>query len=307
MRRLAAVLFIAALLAGCGDEERSDDATAPGREAEEAGDFDSGLAFADLEAQVEIGPRPAGSPESRETAELIAARLREAGARDVTIQRPWRNVLATIRGERPGTVVVAAHHDTKDDVGPEFVGANDGASGIAVLLELARTLPRPLPGPSVQIVAFDAEEARGDRSFEEDGTRGSRQYIELATGGGGQGAPPLEEIRAMVLFDLVGDCDLEIPREAFSDRALYKLFAEASESIDGDPSPFEGTTTPVLDDHVPFLRAGVPAVDLIDFEYGPGPSPGAWWHTEHDTLDKVCPESLDAVGEAAVRAIPRIR
>ena len=87
-------------------------------------------------------------------------------------------MLGTIPGFRPGTVVVGAHYDTKDAI-PGFVGANDGASGVAVLLELARTLPRPLPGPSVQLVAFDAEEARGDRDFEPDGTRGSRQYVAL--------------------------------------------------------------------------------------------------------------------------------
>jgi Zn-dependent M28 family amino/carboxypeptidase len=176
-----------------------------------------------------------------------------------------------------------------------------------VLLELARTLPRPLSGHSVQLVAFDAEEARGDAPFLEDGIRGSRQYLKLATAGGDQGAAPLEEIRAMVLFDLVGDCDLEIPLEQFSDAGLYELFAEASEEVDGDPEPFVGTAPGVADDHIPFFEAGVPAVDLIDFTFGPGGSPGGWWHTPEDTIDKVCPESLDAVGEAALVAIPRIR
>jgi glutaminyl-peptide cyclotransferase len=310
---IAATAVVA--LAGCGDEEPSSDPAAPGREAEEAAGldsretagFDAERAFTDLEAQVEIGPRPAGSPASRETADLIADGFRDAGAEDVVIQRPWLNVLGTLPGREPGVVVVGAHHDTKDDLGPNFVGANDGASGVAVLLELARTLPRPLPGPSVQLVAFDAEETRGDRPFEIDGTRGSRQYVELAEGGGGQGAPALDEIRAMVLFDLVGDCDLEIPREAGSDAGLYALFAEAAEEATGSPAPFEGTTATVLDDHVPFAEAGIPAVDLIDFQFGPGPTPGGWWHTPEDTLDKVCAESLDAVGEAALVAIPEIR
>jgi glutaminyl-peptide cyclotransferase len=112
----------------------------------------------------------------------------------------------------------------------------------------------------------------------------------------------------MVLFDLVGDCELQIPREGNSDRGLYDLFADAAADLsDGDPAPFTGTSTPVADDHVPFLAEGIPAVDLIDFAYGPGPSPGAYWHTPEDTLDKVCPESLDAVGEAALVAIPEIR
>jgi Zn-dependent M28 family amino/carboxypeptidase len=159
----------------------------------------------------------------------------------------------------------------------------------------------------VQFVLFDAEEARGDRPFEVDGTRGSRQYVRYAQRGGEQGAVPLARIDAMVLLDLVGDCNLGIPLEANSDASLYALFAEAAAEIDGDADPFTGTTGEVLDDHIPFRDAGVPAVDLIDFTFGPGQSPGAWWHTPEDTLDKVCSESLDAVGEAAVRAIPRIR
>jgi glutaminyl-peptide cyclotransferase len=294
--RATAVVAVCAVIAGCGENgsNESDDL------------FDADRAFADLAAQVEIGPRPAGSPASRETARLIAARLRAAGAEQTRIQRPHRNVIGTLPGSEPGTIVVGAHHDTKDDVGGGFQGANDGASGVAVVLELARSLPRPLPGPAVQLVLFDAEEARGDRPFEVDGTRGSRQYVRYAQRGGEQGAAPLDRIEAMVLFDLVGDCDLQVPREANSDASLYAQFADAADEVDGDPDPFTGTTGAVLDDHIPFRDEGIPAVDLIDFTFGPGPSPGAWWHSPEDTLDKVCAESLDAVGEAAVRAIPRI-
>jgi glutaminyl-peptide cyclotransferase len=104
----------------------------------------------------------------------------------------------------------------------------------------------------------------------------------------------------MVLFDMVGDCDLAIPMEARSDPGLYGAFAAA----DGDV--FSNRTFPVDDDHTPFLDRGIPAVDLIDFDYGPGPPPGGWWHTTDDTVDKVCPESLDAVGEAALKALPEI-
>jgi glutaminyl-peptide cyclotransferase len=309
--RIAAVLacglaVVAICVASCGGDQGSADEEGSGAGT---GSFDAERAFADLEAQVEIGPRPAGSPESRETANLIAERLRQAGAEDVRIQRPYLNVVGTIPGRGPGAVVVGAHHDTKDGISSDFVGANHGASGVAVVLELARALEPPLPGPSLHLVLFDAEEARGDRPFEEDGTRGSRQYVEYADRGGLQGSPPLEEIRAMVLFDMVGDCDLQIPRDAYSDRALYSRFAAAAEATgeSGGPAPFEGETGGILDDHIPFIGAGIPAVDLIDFTYGPGGSPGAYWHTSEDTLDKVCPESLDAVGEAAVVAIPRIR
>ena len=169
-----------------------------------------------------------------------------------------------------------------------------------MVLELARSLPNPARGPSIAIALFDGEEARPERDFADDGTRGSRQYVAYAQTGK-QGSPPLDEIEAMVLFDMVGDCDLAIPREASSDEALYALFADA------DPSLFDGTRPGIEDDHVPFLEAGVPAVDLIDFAYGPGPAPGDYWHTTDDSLDQVCPASLDAVGAAALRALPRIR
>lgn len=296
-----AMILVLVALAGCGTEPADDDPAADR--------FDVDRAFADVRAQVEIGPRPSGSEGGREVVRLIASRLRDAGAESVQVQRPWRNVVATIPGRDPGSVVVGAHHDTKDGI-PGFVGANDGASGVAVVLELARVLAAdaPLDGPSIHLALFDAEETRGDRPFAEDGTRGSRQYVALAEGEGLQGAPAIAEIEAMVLFDLVGDCELQIPREEGSDPGLYAEFEGAAQDVNGadSPAPFGGEAPAVLDDHIPFLEAGIPAVDLIDFTFGPGPSPGEYWHTAEDTLDKVCPESLDAVGEAALIALERI-
>ena len=300
MPRLLATALIALVLAGCGGDDETTTT------ASEAG-FNADRAFDDLVAQVEFGPRPSGSKAAHETAEFIAGRMREAGLDGVTIQVPWENVVGTIPGDLPGTVVVGAHYDTKDTPSG-FLGANDGASGVAVLLELARALPARLSGPSVQLVAFDAEEARGDRDFDVDGTRGSRQYVDYARAGGQQGSAPLNQIKAMVLFDMVGDCELEIPYEQNSDEDLYALFAVTrSELNNGDADPFRFNTFPVGDDHVPFKEAGIPAVDLIDFVYGPGAPPGLYWHTRKDTLDKVCPASLEAVGETALRAIPKIR
>jgi Iap family predicted aminopeptidase len=284
--KLAGILA-ATLLFGCGGEEQVE-SEVDGIAAA----FRSERAFADLRAQVRIGPRPARSPGSRREVRLIVARLRAAGL-EATVQRPHRNVVATIRGRDPGVVVVGAHHDTKDSI-PGFVGANDGASGVAVLLELARVLPRPLPGSSVTLAFFDAEEARGDRPFVADGARGSAQFVRLAQAGGARSAPPLDQIRAMYLVDLVGDCDLELPREAYSSPELYERLRGPA---------FGGETGPVLDDHIPFRAAGIPAVDVIDFEYGPGPPPGAWFHTPEDTLDKVCPESLGQVGRAIIGAL----
>ena len=231
---------------------------------------------------MEIGPRPSGSEGSAQEVELIRRELEAAGVEDVEVQRPYANVVGTIPGTEAGAVVVGAHHDTKDGI-PGFVGANDGASGVAVVLELARSLEAPVEGPSLHLALFDAEEARGSRPFAQDGTRGSEQYVRYARTGGKQGSPPLEEIQAMVLFDLVGDCDLEIPLEPSSDPRLYARFAEAAEEVDGDAQPFAGTTSAIGDDHVPFLEAGIPAVDLIDLAYGTGPAPGPYWHTAEDT------------------------
>lgn len=289
----AAVCLCLAATAGCGGGEEQAPATVDSR-------FDAERAFADLEAQVDLGPRPSGSAANRRLTELLARKLEQAGAEGVEIQRPLRNVVGILPGSEPGYVVIGAHHDTKNEI-PGFVGANDGASGVAVVLELARTLPRPLPGPSIAVALFDAEEARGEREFSEDGKRGSTQYVRLAAAGGGQGAPALDEIRAAVIFDLVGDCDLSVPSEPNSDLSLYDRFAAV------DPATFSGRTFPIDDDHVPFADRGIPAVDLIDFAYGPGPPPGEWWHSSEDTLDKVCPESLGTIGAAALEVLPEIR
>ncbi len=298
-----AAVTAAILLGGCGGGAGGESTLSQPRQ------FDAQRAFRDLRAQVRIGPRPAGSAGSRRELRFIARRLHEAGVRDVRVQRPTRNLVARIPGREPATVVVGAHHDTKDI--PGFVGANDGASGVAVLLELARDLPRRLEGPSLDLVFFDAEESRGPGSdaaaFARSGDRGSRQFVRYARRGGTDGSPPVAEIRAMVLFDMVGDCDLEIAREASSDPGLYQAFADAAERQTGSPAPFEGTAAAVTDDHSPFEQAGVPAVDLIDFGYGPGPPPGAFWHTRQDNLRHVCARSLGAVGGPALAALPAIR
>jgi hypothetical protein len=321
MRRAAAALVLLATLAGCGGVPEPPKPVAEGgahvpkpgsaktgsaHRHRGAPSFDAARAFHDLRAEVAIGPRPAGSAADRRDARFIARRLRAAGVSGVRIQHPLLNVVGHIPGTRPGTVVVGAHHDTKDI--PGFVGANDGASGVAVVLELARQFGPRIDGPSVDFALFDAEESPGPgngvRAFERSGDRGSRQYVRYAATGA-QGSARLRSIRAMVLFDLVGDCRLQIAYEASSAARLYRAFAHAAP--DRGSSPFRGQTGGVLDDHTPFERAGIPAVDLIDFDYGPGPPPGAWFHTTKDSLSHVCPRSLGEVGRAAVAAIPEIR
>lgn len=291
-------VVLAAILAACGG-------SGGGSRALER--FDGDRAFRDLAAQVAIGPRPSGTAGARAEVRLITSRLRGAGLRSVKRQRPWQNVVALIPGTRAGVIVLGAHYDTVDSI-PGFVGANDGASGVAVLLELARSLPARVGGPSIQLVFFDGEEARGERAFEVDGTRGSRQYVAYAKRGGLQASAPLGQIRAMVLYDMVGDCDLRVPLDRLSSPELYAAFTRAAAQLDGSGStaPFEGASAGVLDDHIAFRDAGVPALDLIDFDYGSGPSPGAWWHTTQDDLGHVCPASLDSIGEASLLALRTI-
>ena len=161
---------------------------------------------------------------------LIVRRLRDAGLARPVVQRPYRNVVATIPGAEPGSVIAGAHYDTKDV--PGFVGANDGASGVAVLLELARDLPRRLPGPSLRLAFFDAEESAGRPAARwrsrRRATEGASSSSAMRAAAASRGRRRLGEVRAMVLFDMVGDCDLRIPLEENSDPSLYRLFAAAS-------------------------------------------------------------------------------
>lgn len=303
MRRALAVLVAIGSLAGCGGvpgpPTAPDAVRVPNHPPPR---FDAARAFTDLRAEVKLGPRPAGSAADRRDAAFIAKRLRAAGARGVRIQRPFLNVVGEVPGTEPGAIVIGAHHDTKGIQG--FVGANDGASGVAVVLELARALAPHWTGPALHFALFDAEESpgpgNGAAAFIRSGDRGSRQYVRYAARGL-QGTPELSTVRAMVLLDLVGDCDLALPHEANSDPGLYQLFADA-----GPAEVFRGESGGVLDDHTPFEKAGVPSLDLIDFAYGPGPPPGAYFHTRADNLSHVCAASLGAVGSAAVAALPKI-
>jgi glutaminyl-peptide cyclotransferase len=238
--------------------------------------FDGGAAFRLLREQVELGPRPAGS----EASQRLAERLRGLLPRGRFQQVPdgLRNVVGTVRGREPGYIVVGAHYDTKDI--PEFVGANDGASGTAIVTQLARTIRRPRH--TIRFVLFDGEESpRGtpDADFEEEGLRGSKVA-----------AREFRAARAMVLLDFVGDRQLRIPREGFSRPGLWRRLRAAAERVGaGRVFPPE-TSGSVLDDHLPFLRVGVPAIDLIDFNF-------PCFHRPCDDLSAVSERSVDAVGE----------
>jgi glutaminyl-peptide cyclotransferase len=247
--------------------------------------FDERRAFALLREQVELGPRPAGSAASRELAERLR-RLLPKG-RFQAVPGGLRNVIGVVPGRNPRrTVVVGAHYDTKDL--PGFVGANDGASGTATVVELARTIkPRQLR-PTVVFILFDGEESpRGtpDEEFERYGLRGSKVA-----------ARTYRRAEAMILLDFVGDVDLSIPRERFSNRKLWAKLRAAAGRV-GERRVFPPTTTGgVLDDHLPFLRAGIPAIDLIDFDF-------PCWHRPCDDMSAVSPRSLNSTGETVLELL----
>jgi glutaminyl-peptide cyclotransferase len=244
--------------------------------------FDGAAAWRFLVEQVELGPRPAGSESSR----ALGERLRELlpRGRFQAVPGGLRNVIGTVRGREPGYVVVGAHYDTKDI--PGFVGANDGASGTAVVVELARTVSRPRH--TIHFVLFDGEESpRGtpDSRFAEEGLRGSK----IA-------APRFRDARAMILLDFVGDRRLRIPKEGFSRPGLWRRLRAAADRV-GTGRAFSGATqASILDDHVPFLQVGVPAIDLIDFEF-------PCFHRRCDDLSAVSPQSIDAVGETVYELV----
>ena len=247
--------------------------------------FDERAAWARLVAQVELGPRPAGSPASRK----LAARLKAALPRGSYQLVPGglRNVVGFVRGRDPTRyVIVAAHYDTKDI--PGFVGANDGAGGIAVLVQLARTLQPRTIGPSVVFLALDGEEAPAgipDAKFLQYGLRGAKVA-----------APIYQKAKAMILLDFVANKDLVIPREGFSDKALWERLRRAAARVGvGSVFPDE-TSGPVEDDHYPFSKEGVPSIDLIDFDF-------PCWHRTCDDLSAVSMRSLDAVGETTIELL----
>lgn len=251
--------------------------------------FDAARAWADLKAQVALGPRPAGSAASRRLAE----RLRRAlpAGRFEAVPGGLRNVVGELPGRGP-PIVLAAHHDSKDVKG--FVGANDGASGTATVLELARALRRERAAGrggdrAVRFALFDGEESpRGvpDDRFLERGLRGSRAYARRHAG----------ETGALVLLDFVGDRRLSLPREHGSDAALWRRLRAAAKAV-GVLSAFPPRTVgEVYDDHSPFTRAGVPAIDLIDFDF-------PCFHRRCDDLGAVSPRSLDAVGETVLQLV----
>jgi Zn-dependent M28 family amino/carboxypeptidase len=264
--------------------------------------FDSTRAYGHVREQVALGPRPAGTPANQKTRDYIVKTLADAGYK--TVEQPFEaktpigpvrmtNLIATLPGERSERILLTSHFDTKPVTEFRFVGANDGGSSTGALLELARVLKtRPKPHFTLEFVFFDGEEAYGEWR-EPNHTYGSRHYVSAAQAGG-----TLKSIRAMILLDMIGDRTLNLRRDTSSTPWLTDLVWATARRL-GYGSNFVDEPLPVEDDHMHFLKAGVPAVDLIDLDYPE-------WHTAGDTLDKVSARSLQIVGDVVLAALPEI-
>lgn len=270
--------------------------------------FDAASAFGHLERIVAIGPRPAGSPALRQTRAYITRQLAALG---LTVQeQPFIvstpigqvemvNLIVRLEGERTDRILFAGHYDTKLMPGAPFVGANDGGSSAAFLIELTRVLASRPRAFTYEIIWFDGEEAFCTGWTEcgtpsaPDNTYGSRHYVAAARAAG-----VLQELRTLILVDMIGDRRLEFRRDSNSTPWLVDLIWDTARRL-GHDRTFVDTTTTIEDDHLPFLRAGVPAVDIIDLDY---PA----WHTPGDTMEQVSAESLQIVGDVVLEALPAL-
>jgi Zn-dependent M28 family amino/carboxypeptidase len=292
------VWILAIALWTCGGSPR---AQSPQSAAQSPG-FDSARAYEHLRQVVSFGPRPAGSPALERTREYVIGQLMSAGIpterQSFVAKTPigdisMVNLIATIPGKRSERIAIAGHYDTKLFREFRFVGANDGGSSTAFLIELARVL-KPRANPfTIELIFFDGEEATLRDWGGTDHTYGSQYYVDHARKSG-----TLASLRALVLVDMIADRSQRFLREANSTPWLTDIIWSAAQKR-GLASTFVNESTPIEDDHVPFLKAGVPATDIIDLDY---PA----WHTAADTLDQTSARSLQVVGDVVLAALPII-
>jgi hypothetical protein len=293
---LACTFLLAACGGGSDDPKPPADTAAPTEAAQTATPeataatkvdrFDADRAWSTLSYQVKLGPRPAGSEKAKELAAYIKKRLPRG--RIEAVPGGLQNVVGEIPGKGKA-IVLAAHYDTKDI--PDFVGANDGAGGTAGMLEIARVmskLKRPKNAAPIWFVAFDGEEATDDSDFLGTGVRGSKAFAKKYS----------KKIKELTLLDFIANKSLAIPYEASSDAEMWADLREAAERVGADsafPDTQQGT---VEDDHTPFIQRGIPAIDLIDFNF-------PCWHKPCDDLTAVSKASLDKSGEAVLEFLRR--
>jgi glutaminyl-peptide cyclotransferase len=269
-----------------------------------AADFSGQKALEYTQALVNFGPRPSGTPAIVRTQAYIVAQLKANGwqvSEDAfTAKTPagalgMKNIIARKPGLSGRAVAITGHYDTKRFPFP-FVGANDGGASAGVLLELSRALKDRTFKNDVYLVFFDGEEAVGEWTAS-DSLYGSRHLAEKW-----QSAGIIDRLTALINIDMIGDRDLKIVNELYSSEPLRRVITQAAASL-GYAKHFNAGDLPIEDDHVPFLRKGVRAADLIDFDYGPSHS---WWHTAQDTMDKLSPASMEVVGRTLAEVIKRL-
>jgi glutaminyl-peptide cyclotransferase len=287
----------------------------PAKKPEEkmATDFDGERAFAHVKAQVDFGPRPAGSTALEKTRQYILSELNSYGLKTTLDQftpitpkgkMKMANIIAELPGESPEIIIIGSHYDTKLFTEFPFLGANDAGSSSGALLEIARVMARAAkPRFTYQFVFFDGEEAIC-REWSaclngKDNTYGSRYMVERL-----KKTKQLNLYQAMILLDMVGEKDLEILKDEGSSKWLVDAIWDTARRL-GFTKQFPNRSTTIGgDDHFPFLQAGIPAVDLIDLDYGDDQHD--FWHTKEDTLDKLSPRSLKIVGDVVILSLPQI-
>lgn len=259
-----------------------------------------------------FGPRPLGSAGHRKVEEYILAHLKGDDVENDIFTAstpegkfPVHNIIAKFPGSKDGIIVIASHYDTNYPLRKtSFVGANDGGSSSALLLELANQLRgKRRDGYTILLVWDDAEEAiKPDGSgglprempFEEDSLYGITHLAEKWKADGS-----LKNIKAFLLADMVGDADLNIEHDTNSTAWVEAVIYEAASRL-GYQSHFFGRTMTVDDDHIPFMKLGVPSADFIDFNYGYN---DVFWHTTQDTVDKLSAKSLEIVGSTMLETV----
>jgi Zn-dependent M28 family amino/carboxypeptidase len=252
---------------------------------------------------VSFGPRPVGS-HAHEAAELyIESQIKSAKAElladSFTAHTPtgtaaMKNIIARLRGTSGRAVVFSGHYDTKKM--PAFLGANDGGSSTGFLLEMLRVLSKQKHTDDIYLVWFDGEEAVAEWSAT-DSVYGSRHLEEKWARDG-----TLSHIKALINVDMIGDKDLGILKEQNSSERLVKLVWDAAQEH-GYRKYFLNNPAPIEDDHLPFVRAGVDAIDLIDFDYGPKNS---YWHKKEDTMDKLSAHSFQVIGDVLLAVLKKL-
>ncbi len=269
------------------------------------GEFSGVSALTFTKKVVAFGPRPPDSDAIHNLQNYLRTEVKSLGwaisedlfqAHTPAGPKQMRNIIARLPGTSGKTVVISGHYDTKPTPGVPFVGANDGGSSTGLLLELARVLPKRSPKDEILLVWLDGEEAFVQWSAT-DSLYGSRH---LAAKWAADGTAP--RIKALINVDMIGDQDLQIVEETASTAWLRELVWDTAREL-GFSKHFGPSQGEVGDDHVPFLDKGIPALDLIDFDYGPGNS---YWHTPQDTIDKLGADSFEVVGKVVLDVIRKL-